>query len=80
MPRAYRGAKIKKLKSNSGAAKRFRAAGKNKSGKGTGFKCAGAKRRHQMTCKTTKMKRHARSGFMVREEDLGRIEQMLPYA
>jgi large subunit ribosomal protein L35 len=74
MPRANRGAKITKLKSNRGAAKRFRPAGKD------GFKCYGAKRRHQMTCKTTKAKRHARAGFMVRDEDLGRIEQMLPYA
>lgn len=74
MPRACRGAKIKKLKSNRGAAKRFRAAGKG------GFKCASAKRRHQMTCKSTQMKRHARAGFMVRDEDLGRVEQMLPYA
>lgn len=74
MPRAYRGAKTVKLKSNRGAAKRFRAAGKG------GFKCNGAKRRHQMTCKTTKMKRHARAGFMVRDEDLGRIEQLLPHA
>ena len=74
MPRANKGAKIVKLKSNRGAAKRFRAAGKG------GFKCASAKRRHQMTCKTTKMKRHARAGMMVRDEDLGRIEQMLPFA
>lgn len=74
MPRAYKGAKTVKLKSNRGAAKRFRAAGKG------GFKCNGAKRRHQMTCKTTKMKRHARAGFMVRDEDLGRIEQLLPHA
>lgn len=73
MPRANRGKKITKLKSNRGAAKRFRAT-KN------GFKCSGVKRRHQMTCKTTKMKRHARAGFMVREEDVGRVEQMLPYA
>lgn len=73
MPRAYKGKKIVKLKSNRGAAKRFRP-------KGKGFKCAGVKRRHQMTCKTTKMKRHARAGFMVRDEDLGRIEQMLPHA
>lgn len=74
MPRAYKGQKTVKLKSNRGAAKRFRAAGKG------GFKCTGAKRRHQMTCKTTKMKRHARTGFMVRDEDLGRVEQLLPYA
>jgi large subunit ribosomal protein L35 len=79
MPRAYKGKKTVKLKSNRGAAKRFRAAGKKASGKKR-FKCFGAKRRHQMTCKTTKMKRHARTGFMVRDEDLGRVEQMLPYA
>jgi large subunit ribosomal protein L35 len=74
MPRAYKGAKTKKLKSNSGASKRFR-----KTGSG-GYKCGSAKRRHQMTCKTTKMKRHARKGLQVRDEDLGRIDQMLPYA
>ena len=76
MPRANRGAKIKKLKSNRGAAKRFRKAG----GAKTKFKCTAAKRRHQLTCKSKKMKRHARTGFIVRDEDQGRIEQMLPYA
>lgn len=74
MPRANRGAKIRKLKSNSGASKRFKRTGKK------GFKCYSAKRRHQMSCKTSKMKRHARAGFQVRDEDLGRVEQMLPYA
>ena len=79
MPRAYRGAKIKKLKSNSGASKRFRRTGNATKGK-SGFKCTSAKRRHQMSCKTTKMKRHARAGLRIRDEDLGRVEQMLPYA
>lgn len=74
MPRAYKGQKVKKLKSNRGAAKRFSATGSGK------FKCTSAKRRHQMTCKSTKVKRHARAGFIVRDEDTGRIEQMLPYA
>ncbi len=74
MPRAYRGAKTTKLKSKRSASKRFRAAGKE------GFKCGAAKRRHQLTCKTVKMKRHSRKGFLVRKEDLGRIDQMLPYA
>ncbi len=73
MPKAYKGKNKVKLKSNRGAAKRFRATG-------NGFKCQSAKRRHQMTCKTTKMKRHARAGFIVRDEDKGRVEQMLPYA
>lgn len=72
MPRAYRGLKTVKLKSKRGAAKRFRPAGK------AGFKCISAKRRHQMSCKSTKLKRHARTGFMVRDEDLHRVEQMLP--
>lgn len=63
-----------KLKSNRGAAKRFRATGNG------GFKCYSANRRHIMTKKSTKCKRQSRSGFHVRDEDLGRIEQMLPFA
>ena len=74
MPKAYRGKNRVKLKSNRGAAKRFRAVAKGK------FKCNGAKRRHQMTCKTTQMKRHARAGFIVRDEDTGRVTQLLPHA
>jgi large subunit ribosomal protein L35 len=62
-----------KLKSNRGAAKRFRATGNG------GFKCRSAKRRHMMLSKSTKSKRHARAGFQVRDEDLGRIKQMLPH-
>jgi large subunit ribosomal protein L35 len=63
-----------KLKSNRGAAKRFR---RTASG---GFKCRSANRNHNLTKKSTKRKRHLRSGLMVRDEDLGRIEQMLPFA
>lgn len=63
-----------KLKSNRGAAKRFRATGNG------GFKCCKANRRHILTKKSTKRKRHLRAGLMVRDEDLGRIEQMLPFA
>jgi len=74
MPRARRGAKIVKLKSNRGAAKRFRATAKG------GFKCKSAYRNHILTKKATKRKRHLRAGLRVRDEDLGRIEQMLPYA
>lgn len=62
-----------KLKSNRGAAKRFRASGKG------GFKSKSANRNHMMIHKTTKRKRHLRSGLQVRKEDLGRIKQMLPY-
>ena len=63
-----------KLKSNRGAAKRFRATGNG------GFKCASSNRRHILTKKTSKRKRHLRAGLHVRDEDLGRIEQMLPFA
>jgi len=73
MPRAYRGKNIVKLKSNRGAAKRFRATANG------GFKCKSANRNHILTKKTTKRKRHLRAGLRVRDEDLGRIEQMLPY-
>lgn len=63
-----------KLKSNRGAAKRFRATGNG------GFKCRSSHRNHILTKKSTKRKRRLRSGLMVRDEDLGRIEQMLPFA
>jgi large subunit ribosomal protein L35 len=61
-----------KLKSNRGAAKRFRkTAG--------GYKCKSGYRNHILTKKTTKRKRHLRAGLLVRKEDEGRLRQMLPY-
>lgn len=62
-----------KLKSNRGAAKRFRKTA-------TGYKCKSVNRNHILTKKTTKRKRHLRAGLIVRDEDKGRIEQMLPYS
>lgn len=62
-----------KLKSNRGAAKRFRKTA-------TGFKCKKAFKNHILTKKSQKMKRKARAALHVRDEDLGRIEQMLPFA
>lgn len=62
-----------KLKSNRGAAKRFRATA-------SGFKCKKAFKNHILTKKSQKMKRKARAALHVRDEDLGRIEQMLPFA
>lgn len=67
-----------KLKTNSGAKKRFRTIAKSASGK-AGYVARGAKRNHMMMNKTTKMKRHARAGLRVRDEDLGRIRQLMPY-
>mgnify|MGYP001554908857 FL=1 len=63
-----------KIKTNRGAAKRFR---KTASG---GFKRAQSHRRHILTKKSTKRKRHLRSGMMVHEADTGLLKQMLPHA
>lgn len=62
-----------KLKSNRGAAKRFRKTA-------NGYKCRSANRNHILTKKSTGRKRRLRAGLDVRDEDLGRIEQMLPYS
>lgn len=71
MARAKAKGKVK-LKSNRGAAKRFRATA-------SGYKCKSANRNHILTKKSTKRKRHLRAGLIVRDEDQGRVEQMLPY-
>jgi len=62
-----------KMKSNRGAAKRFKvtAGGKVKRSK--------AYARHQLTCKTTKQKRGLRGGAMVDASSIGAIQKMLPY-
>ena len=62
-----------KLKSNRGAAKRFRATG-------NGFKHRGAARNHILTKKTTKRKRQLRGVMSVAKVDCPAIEQMLPYS
>ncbi len=63
-----------KMKSNSGAAKRFKKTG------GGGFKRKQSHRRHILTKKSTKRKRHLRSACMVHEADKGLVIQMLPYS
>jgi large subunit ribosomal protein L35 len=64
-----------KLKTNRAAAKRFRKTAK-------GFKRYAANRRHNLGHKDRKVKRHARSGgtSLVDKTDVGRVEQLLPYA
>jgi large subunit ribosomal protein L35 len=62
-----------KIKTNRGAAKRFRATGNG------GFKCRAAKRRHQMRAKSSNKKRHMACIMHVRDQDLGRMAPMLPY-
>ncbi|MFV1992944.1 MAG: 50S ribosomal protein L35 [Acidiferrobacterales bacterium] len=63
-----------KLKTNRGAAKRFRRSG------GGGFKCSHSHLRHILTKKGTKRKRHLRSGDMVDKADVSMVRRLLPYA
>jgi len=62
-----------KIKSNSGAAKRFKitASGKIKRGQ--------SHRSHILTKKSTKRKRHLRSPLEVGASDQASVKRMLPY-
>jgi large subunit ribosomal protein L35 len=63
-----------KMKSNSGAAKRFRVTGKGQIKRGQSH------RRHILTKKSTKRKRHLRSDIQrVHKVDVASIKRMLPY-
>ena len=62
-----------KLKTNRAAAKRFRQTAK-------GFKRAQSHRRHILTKKSSKRKRQLRAPSMVSKQDLGRLDQLLPFA
>lgn len=62
-----------KMKTHSGAAKRFK---KLKSGK---IKAPRAFRRHLMTGKTTNKKRSLRQASYVGPTDIARFEVLLPY-
>ncbi|MBK46899.1 MAG: 50S ribosomal protein L35 [Gammaproteobacteria bacterium] len=61
-----------KMKSNSGAAKRFT---KSSSGE---YKRAQSHRRHILTKKSTKRKRHLRDYMTVSKADKGLVKRMLP--
>ncbi len=63
-----------KLKTNRGAAKRFK-----KTAKG-GFKRTQSHARHILTKKSTKRKRQLRAGSIIAESDNNSVKQMLPYA
>ncbi|MFT4198853.1 MAG: 50S ribosomal protein L35 [Pseudoxanthomonas sp.] len=62
-----------KIKTHRAAAKRFR---KTASGK---FKGGHANRSHILTKKATKRKRGLRAVNIIRAEDSGRLNRMLPY-
>ena len=63
-----------KLKTNRGAAKRFR---KNASG---GYKRRQGYRNHILTKKSSKRKRHLGSPAQVADADLPAVRRMLPYS
>lgn len=63
-----------KMKTKSGAAKRFKVRASGSIKRGQAFK------RHILTKKSTKTKRHLRGSVAVHETDKGRIKQMLPMA
>lgn len=65
---------MSKMKSHSGAAKRFK-----KTGSG-GFKRKQSHLRHILTKKSSKRKRHLRDKQLVAKSDIGLIVRMLPYA
>jgi large subunit ribosomal protein L35 len=62
-----------KLKSHRGAAKRFKKTGKGKFLRGKAFK------RHILTSKPTRRKRHARGTTVVHKADHAKLKRMLPY-
>lgn len=62
-----------KLKTHRGAAKRFK---KTATGK---FKRADAFKRHILTSKSTKSKRHKRGTEVVADPDVPKLRLMLPY-
>ena len=63
-----------KMKTDRGAAKRFQ-----KTGSG-GFKRKQANKRHILTKKSTKLKRHLRGSDMIANADVASVRRMLPYS
>ncbi len=64
---------MQKLKSNRGAAKRFRATGTGKVRRNKAYAS------HLLTHKTTKQKRNLRRGVLVHKTDEKNIKRILPY-
>ncbi|MFN5588827.1 MAG: 50S ribosomal protein L35 [Holosporales bacterium] len=62
-----------KLKTKSGAKKRFRVTGTGK------IKAYPANKRHNLSCKPTKMKRSARGNFILKERDASIVRKYHPY-
>ena len=69
-----KGAVMPKMKTKSGAAKRFRVRASGSIKRGQAFK------RHILTKKTTKNKRHLRGSTAVHDSDVKSVRSMMPYA
>ena len=65
---------MSKMKTNRGAAKRFRRTGKG------GYKRAQSHLNHILTKKSTKRKRHLRSTQQIAEADVPGVRRLLPYS
>lgn len=65
---------MSKMKTKSGAAKRFKIRGSGSIKRSQAFK------RHILTKKTTKAKRHLRGCVAVHETNVAAVRAMLPYA
>lgn len=63
-----------KIKTNQGAAKRFKRTGKG------GFKHRSANRSHINTKMTTKRKRHLRGMSQISKSDISSLNYQMPYA
>jgi large subunit ribosomal protein L35 len=62
-----------KMKTRRGAAKRFKVTASGKIKRGKAFK------RHQLSCKTRKQKRHLRHATTVADVDSRAIHRLIPY-
>jgi large subunit ribosomal protein L35 len=65
---------MSKMKTNRGAAKRFRSTGKG------GYKRAQSHRSHILTKKSAKRKRHLRSTLQIAEADVKAVKRLLPFS
>ena len=62
-----------KLKTHRGAAKRFKKTGTGKIMRSSAYK------RHLLSSKTTKRKRHLKGMTLLAEQDAAKVERMIPY-
>ena len=63
-----------KLKTNRGAAKRFKKTGTGK------YKRSSSHMNHILTKKSSKRKRHLRSSSLISDSDVKNIKKLLPYS